>query len=144
MAEAEHAFVRATGASDASILLHSAGAWRRWDHVDAPGSGRSINLPADVATWRLPAPLAGGLFVPIRPGVLAALATAPREGKETESVASTLARALELALTALERKGLAHEDGNELDVMQRVALRILKSHDLQEIFLLITHETRRL
>jgi GAF domain-containing protein len=28
--------------------------------------------------------------------------------------------------------------------MQRVALRILKSHDLQEIFLLITHETRRL
>jgi hypothetical protein len=109
MTEAEEASVRATVASDACVLLHSGGAWRRWDHVDAPGNGRSVSLPPDVSTWRVPTPLADGLFVPIRPGVLAAVATAPRDGKETESIASSLASALELALTALERKGLAFE-----------------------------------
>ena len=145
MTAAEHAFTQALGAAQVSIVVHSAGGWRRWDHVDEPRNSRNvIDLPPDVMSRHTPTPLADGLFVPIRAGMLAALVTAPRDGKDGESIAASLAIAADLALTSLERKRVAAEEGEELDVMQRVALRILKSHDLQEIFLLITHETRRL
>lgn len=134
-----------TGAASCWILVHSGGAWRRWDHVDEPTKGRSLaSLPPAALTWKTPTPFANHLFVPIRAGTLAAIVTAPREGRDTESIASLLAVAFELAMRAHERKGVLFEEGDELDVMQRVALRILKSHDLQEILLLITHETRRL
>jgi sugar diacid utilization regulator/GAF domain-containing protein len=145
ISEAEHVFTRATGAASSCVVVHSGGAWRRWDHVGEMHTSHGVvTLPPEVAERGHPTVLEGGLFVPIRTGVLAAILTAPREGKETESVAVSIAVAVELALTALERKHVRSDEGDELEVMQRVALRILKSHDLPEILLLITHETRRL
>ncbi len=142
----ERVFVSATDAARASVIIYSAGAWRRSGDNPWAGDDRAvIDLSSDVLHCRSPKPLANtGLFVPIRQGALAVLLTAPRPGKETENIAASLAIATELALTALECKRVTCNDGDELDVMQRVALRILKSLDLQEIFLLITHETRRL
>ena len=101
-------------------------------------------IPQELSTSKTPAVFQDRLFVPVRTGIVAAILSEPRAGRETESIASSLAVALRLAMTALERNRAESEDQDELEVMQRVALRILKSHDLTEILLLITHETRRL
>jgi sugar diacid utilization regulator/GAF domain-containing protein len=141
----DDAFVRTTGASKCTLLSNCGGVWRECDGAGEPlGHRDAVAFSADVACSRVPVVCEFGLFVPIRYGKFAAVLADVRPGKEVESIAACLAVSVGLAIAMLEGKSVAARDGDELDVMQRVSLRILKTHDLAEIMLLITHETRRL
>jgi sugar diacid utilization regulator/putative methionine-R-sulfoxide reductase with GAF domain len=130
LAEAEKVFTTLTGAQGARVVLHSGGVWRYWDALE--GTGR------DEASFTTPG---SDEFVPVRPGELGIVLESARGGHR---VASMLAAALDLALAMCELRRIAAEDGDKMEVMQRVAVRILNSRDLQEILLLITHEAKRL
>ena len=145
LTQAEKIFAAVTGARSARIVIHSGGAWRPWDCLDATnGDQRVAWLGADAAGWERITSVEGRQFVPVRPGGLAVLLDGARSGADGAHVAGLVSAAFDLALTACERRRVATDDGDEIEVMQRVAIRILNSHDLQEILLLITHETKRL
>jgi len=80
----------------------------------------------------------------VRSGSVAARLEIRHAAPVDQAALGLLAAALDLALRACERQGIAANSLNETQVLQRVATRILKSHDLDEILLLITQETRRL
>jgi sugar diacid utilization regulator/putative methionine-R-sulfoxide reductase with GAF domain len=144
LAEAESVFAGVMGVARADVVLNCAGVWRRWTGVGSHEGRDAVDVPPDAGAARGPACLPDGLFVPVRPGALAVVLAGPQPGRDAKCAAACLAAAFDLALRALEGRAPAFEDESELEVMQRVALRILKSHDLAEILLLITHETRRL
>jgi sugar diacid utilization regulator/putative methionine-R-sulfoxide reductase with GAF domain len=146
LAEAEEAFAHVTGASHARVLLNAGGVWRRWDGTGDYADRGVVEVDAEAAAARVPTRVRDGLLVPIRRDGLAVVASDAQPGRDAVCAAACLATAFDLALRTLERRapGSENEDEDEFDVMQRVTLRILKSHDLPEILLLITHETRRL
>lgn len=144
LSETEEIFSRLTGAERADVVLNCGGIWRRWTGVGHDDDRDAVALDPGIAGEREPSWFSGGLFVPVRRGALAVILAGLQNGRDAKCAASSLAAAFELALRALECKAIAFADEGELEVMQRVTLRILKSHDLAEILLLITHETRRL
>jgi sugar diacid utilization regulator/GAF domain-containing protein len=145
-AEAERHLAAAAGADRVAVLLRSGGAWRAWDRLsdDGEDGAAAESIPPEAIAWERARPVSGGLFVPIRPGAVCALIDTNRTAPEDTAVVSMLACALDLALTTCERQRIASEHLDETQVLQRVATRILKSHDLEEILLLITQETKRL
>ena len=144
--EAEKEFAALTGAEGARIVMHCGGAWHTWDGFGYGGSGEAstVPLPLEAGAWQRYTTLEGKHFVPIRPGALAVILERPQAGRDIECLAGSVAAGFNLALTACERSRLSIDENDEIGVMQRVAMRILKSHDLQEILLLITHETKQL
>lgn len=129
--EAEQVFAQIVDARSARVLIFAAGAWRAWDDLD------SVTVEPAVTTSE------HDHFVVVRPGRIGVLLEDTRVDKEVDHLLASVAIAFDLGLLAYERRRITTHDG-ELDVLQRLALRILKCHDLQQIFLLLTHETRRL
>lgn len=145
--EAEKCFAAATQAESVTILVRSGGEWRPWHTLSEDAGGVSVlqAIPDDAIGWdRVRRLAAGALFVPVRPGVVAALIQLDDPSRADHAELAILASALNLALTTCERQCVASESVNETQVLHRVATRILSSHDLEEILLLITQETKRL
>jgi sugar diacid utilization regulator/putative methionine-R-sulfoxide reductase with GAF domain len=129
--EAEHVFAEVAQATKARVLVYAAGAWRAWDDLN------------NVGTIEAQASRIGDHFVVVRTERIGVSIATTGPTKERDHLLASLAIAFDLGLLAHERRRSTAHDG-ELDVLQRLALRILKSQDLQEILLLLTHETRRL
>jgi sugar diacid utilization regulator/putative methionine-R-sulfoxide reductase with GAF domain len=144
LGETAEAFLRVTGGSRARVLLNCGGAWRRYADARDLADREAFDLGTETTSARVPTFVAEGLFVPVRADALAVVVTGAQRGRDAICAAACLGTAFDLALRALESRPTVFDDESELDVMQRVSLRILKSHDLPEILLLITHETRRL
>jgi sugar diacid utilization regulator/GAF domain-containing protein len=145
-AEAERYLATAARAGGAAVLLRSGGAWRAWDRLseDSADDAAAVSIPPEALGWDSVRPMAAGLFVPVRTGAVCALIETACAAPEDYVILNVLACALHLALTTCERQRIASEHLDETQVLQRVATRILKSHDLEEILLLITQETKRL
>jgi len=145
LTEAEQLFAALTGARSARIVVHSGGAWQYWDARDGAKHGAGLGwLHADPVGWVSLTSVAGDQFVPVRRAGLGVVLESPRIARESEHVAALLAVALDLALATCELRRTSSEDGDQMEVMQRLALRILNSRDLPEILLQITHEAKRL
>ena len=145
LSEAEEIFAGLTGSKRARVFLYAGGCWRAWDSIENAAADNAATWPqSEPSTWNRIAELNGDQFVPVRAGSLAVLLEGPRGGKEGEHVAGIAAAAFDLALTACQRRSLSSDESDEIGVMQRLAMRILKSRNLQEILLLITHETKQL
>lgn len=144
--EAEKCLAAATRARSAAIVLRSGGEWRAWHSLsDEPAGDSSPTLPAESTGWNRVEKLGtAGFFVPVRTGSVAVLVEFGDAVDANLAELGILASALELALTTCERQTVASESVNEIQVLHRVATRILTSHDLEEILLLITQEAKRL
>ncbi|WP_440977258.1 GAF domain-containing protein [Pseudoxanthomonas winnipegensis] len=144
-AEAEHSLAELAGGRSGRILLQSAVGWRDWHQLDvALDSPREEGWPAAPRDAQAEPTLQGDrLTLPVRAGSIVAwiegIATAP--DLQTMALA---ARYVDLAIAIAERHESAARNAHELQVLQDVATRILRSADLDEILLLVTHETKRL
>jgi sugar diacid utilization regulator/putative methionine-R-sulfoxide reductase with GAF domain len=144
LAEAERAVARHFGASRARVLVHSGGRWRESSAVESDLDDHGVELPPDLAAAVQPAQHADMLFVPIVAGALGLLVEGAVDGAEVADDLAVLRQCLALALQTCDRQRIAAQNLDEVKVLQRVATRMLKSHDLGEILLLITQEAKRL
>lgn len=146
LSEAERCLCEVTGAASASAIINVGGAWREWDQVDGPdGVGRTLNgLPDTALADSKPIWAGTRLFLPVRARSVAILVERPGPEAQASEILDAVRAALDLALTSCERKQITSDNLDEIQVLQRVAMRILKSHDHEQILLLITHEAKRL
>ena len=123
--------------------MRSAGTWREWDRLDSHADldpqvvAFVDNLGPTAAAIRR-----GSLVAAWVTGSVAVLLEAAPEREISEPRLQTLCRIFSLAIGSCESR---HGDPDKLDairVFQRVANRILKSDDLNEIFTQITHEAK--
>jgi len=138
------------GAEQLHILIQSGGAWHRWDQLDTEDSQRQavVDLPQPSVAWTDVVPLYGSVFAPVKPGSVALVVTeaagrSPRElGRGRWGLLRSACTVLRLAIDSCEGTQRRPDPLEAIEAFQRIASRILKSQDLQEILLLITHETK--
>ncbi|WP_454625382.1 helix-turn-helix domain-containing protein [Bradyrhizobium cenepequi] len=82
------------------------------------------------------------VFVPVQVGSVALLAEGINNPGALHGSAATLSRVLRLAIASSESRHGNPDKLEAIRVFQRVANKILKSRNLQEIFLQITHEAK--
>lgn len=127
------------------MLLHSAGIWRRWASPDEVDDVARLVVPAEMQNWTTPRAFAPGrLYVPLTPGAVGVLVEHASGSFEPSDEVEILRQYATLAMQTCERQRLARQGLEEVQAVQRVAERILKSHDLNEILLHITMEAKRL
>jgi sugar diacid utilization regulator/putative methionine-R-sulfoxide reductase with GAF domain len=143
--EIEQLFASILGARRAAVLLRS-DAWRPRDDLRAdraalsgPDVPRGVDLDAAAPSF-----CGDALLVPVRCGAVSVLVEGAAPSDEVVALSAAIARAAELALAVAEGRRLAAENLDEVEVMQDLAARILRSHDLEEILFAITHEAKRL
>ncbi len=144
LAEAERAVARRFPGTQPRVVVHSGGVWREASALDGAQAGQPVELPQGSAASQQITRLAHGLFVPVNPGVLGLLVHGRVGGQAALDDLAVLRQCLALALQTCERQRLAAQNLDEVQSLQRVATRMLKSHDLGEILLLITQEAKRL
>lgn len=144
LAEAERALARHFPGTRARALTRSGGAWREPEAFEGGAVGPTIELPEAALSTDRPVRAGEALVVPIVPGALALLVEGRLEGMERADDLAVLRQCLALALQTCERQRLASQNLDEVQALQRVATRMLKSHELGEILLLITQEAKRL
>lgn len=144
-AEAEHSLAELAGGRSGRILLQSAAGWRDWRQLDvAIDSAREEPLPVAQQGAETEPQLQGTrLSLPVRSGSILAWIDDISAAPDLQAMALA-ARYLDLAIAIGERHESAARNTRELQVLQDVATRILRSADLDEILLLVTHETKRL
>jgi GAF domain-containing protein len=77
-------------------------------------------------------------------GAVGVMVEAPDVEMDPSDDLDVLRHCIALALQTCERQRIAAQNLDEVQTLQRVATRILKSHDLSEILLHITQEAKRL
>ena len=142
-AEAELALAEVTGLS-ARICVNAAGHWRDWRQLDTPEQMTGVSLPEGCDTQRRPQQIGGQTLVPINPGSIVAVLDGTVGDLEILPALAILANCIALAAKLCDRQENATRSVSELEVMRAVASRILQSNDLDEILLLVSHETKRL
>lgn len=141
----EQALARLFPGAQVQLLQHAAGAWRRWSSPDEVDEAVPLVVPAEMQAWTEARLFATGrLYVPLAPGAVGALVERPAPPPEPGDELEVLRQYAVLALQTCERQRLARRGLDEVLAVQRVAERILKSHDLDEILLHITQEAKRL
>lgn len=143
-AEAKAVFRSLTGARHVGVLVHSGGAWREWDRLDVLDEQETPldGLPPASLSWDTVNRLGDTVFIPVRLGSVAVLARGTAVDADTVGQLKTAATVLKLALASCEANCGNPDKLEAIKVFQRVANRILKSRDLPEVLLLITHEAK--
>ncbi|PZQ50709.1 MAG: hypothetical protein DI556_06205 [Rhodovulum sulfidophilum] len=130
-AEGERGLAAFAGA-EARILVNAAGSWCHWRQIDLAERRIEPAFPAGDTT-----------LLPIREGaVAAAIPAAATAAREAEL--SVLATAIAMALDIGTVREVVARSVDELEVMRAVAGRILKASALDDVLLLVAHETKRL
>jgi sugar diacid utilization regulator/putative methionine-R-sulfoxide reductase with GAF domain len=144
LSETERAVAQMFPGSRARVLLHAGGSWREWaaldDRVDPP----CAPAPDGMHEWDRPHRFGSLVFVPVVVGALGLMVEGSVGGIEASPDIGVLRQCVALALQTCERQRIASQNLDEVQALQRVATRILKSHDLSEILLYITQEAKRL
>jgi sugar diacid utilization regulator/putative methionine-R-sulfoxide reductase with GAF domain len=127
------------------LLIFSAGVWRTWSNHDQMGVTACVVTPAELQHRSTPSVFAPGqLFVPIAQGAIGAVLLKPGAQLTPTDELEILRHYAAMALQTCERQRMALETSDEMQALQQVSERILKTHDLDEILLHITHEAKRL
>jgi sugar diacid utilization regulator/putative methionine-R-sulfoxide reductase with GAF domain len=144
LAEAERAVVRLFPAVSARVIVRTGGAWHEWSRLEHGAEGPAIVAPSAIDSCELPLRTPAFVFAPVVPGALGIRIDGEVPGVEDSEDLAVLRRFFALALQTCERQRVAAQNLDEVQSLQRVATRMLQSHDLNEILLLITQEARRL
>ena len=146
-AEAERFLGEFEWVGSVKLILNAGGVWRARQSLGTI-DGNTISaedLPPDTHLIEFPVAVGDVVYAPIRIGsVIAVIHCEATVGKGMLSGLSIAARCIDLALTASERREASMRAAGELHVLQAVAGRILQTSELEEILLLLTHETKRL
>ncbi|MGS0756549.1 GAF domain-containing protein, partial [Roseateles sp. GG27B] len=144
LCEAEAAVSRLFGGAQAHVLVGAGGNWRKWSELADSSDEPCVPTPAELINWDAPHRRDDVVFVPIVVGALALKVEGCTRDVERSPDLDILRQCLSLALQTCERQRIASQNLDEVQALQRVATRMLKSHDLREILLHITQEARRL
>jgi sugar diacid utilization regulator/putative methionine-R-sulfoxide reductase with GAF domain len=144
LAEAERAVARHFPGTHPRVVVRSGGSWREPSAIEAEAGGDVVDLPEGALASDRPLRAGSVLFVPVVTGALGLRVEGPVDGIEHADDLAVLRQCLALALQTCERQRIASQNLDEVQALQRVATRMLKSHDLGEILLLITQEAKRL
>jgi sugar diacid utilization regulator/putative methionine-R-sulfoxide reductase with GAF domain len=144
LAEAERAVVRLFPAAQARVIVRTGGAWHEWSRLEHGGEGPAVAAPVAIDTCESPLRTPAFVFAPVVPGALGIRIDGDAPGVEDSDDLAVLRRFFALALQTCERQRVAAQNLDEVQSLQRVATRMLQSHDLSEILLLITQEAKRL
>lgn len=143
-AETERAFMRIIPGVASRVLMRSGGAWREWSALDAGQDRFAVALPEDSLGWDRVRVHDSIMFVPISIGAICVVVDGNVDGVEASGDLDILRQCVALALQNCELQRIASQNLDEVQSLQRVATRMLKSHDLGEILLNITQEAKRL
>lgn len=139
-AEARILFRNLLAARDVRLLVRSAGQWREWEKLDDGVDEALIeSLPnafSEIMHFEDTA------FVPVQAGSVALLVEGMIDSGALRNLATTLSNVFRLAVASSESQSGNPDKLDAIRVFQRVANKILKSRNLQEIFLQITHEAK--
>jgi sugar diacid utilization regulator/putative methionine-R-sulfoxide reductase with GAF domain len=145
LAETERAVTRLFATTSARVLLHVGGVWREWQALDTGADQPCAALPADLREWDSPGRVdTGQWFVPIVTGALGLMVAEGGGDFALPADLKVLRQCVSLALQTCERQRIAAQNLDEVQSLQRVATRMLKTQDLNEILLYITQEAKRL
>ena len=144
LAEAERAVVRLYPAARAQVIVRTGGAWHEWSSVDHDGGAHAIDAPAAFDAADSVVRRGAVALVPVVRGALGIRVDGDAPGIESSGDVDVLRRFFALALQTCERQRIATQNLDEVQALQRVATRMLESHELGEILLLITQEAKRL
>lgn len=144
LAEAERAVAELAPSARGLVILRTGGAWYAPSTLEHGGDTLSLDLPAGLETQETPLRIGNVVFVPVAPGALALLIEGDSVAIEASESLSVFCKVFALALQTCERQRIAVQNLDEVQALQRVATRMLKSHDLSEILLLITQEAKQL
>ena len=144
LAEAERAVVRLFPAAQARVIVRTGGAWHEWSRLEHGSEGPAVVAPAAIDSCESPLRTPAFVFAPVVPGALGIRIDGEAPGIEDSDDLAVLRRFFALALQTCERQRMAAQNLDEVQSLQRVATRMLQSHDLSEILLLITQEAKRL
>ena len=127
------------------LLIFSAGAWRTWSNHDQLGATACNVTPVEMQHQSTPSEFSPGhLFVPISHGAIGAIVEQPGAQLTPTDDLEILRHYAAMALQTCECKRMALQASDEMLALQQVSELILKTHDLDEILLHITHEAKRL
>jgi sugar diacid utilization regulator len=139
-AEARILFRNLLAARDVRLLIRSAGAWREWEKLNDGGDETLIeSLPdalADIVQFE------ESIFVPVQVGSVGLLVEGVNNSLALRDSAATLSQVFRLAIASSESQNGNPDKLEAIRVFQRVANKILKTRNLQDIFLQITHEAK--
>lgn len=144
LSEAERAVAQMFPGVRARVLLHAGGSWREWSALDDGADRPCAPTPEGMSEWDRPRRFEERVFIPVVTGALGLMVEGPMGGIEESADIGVLRQCVALALQTCERQRIASQNLDEVQALQRVATRILKSHDLGEILLHITQEAKRL
>jgi len=144
LAEAERAVVRLFPRAQARVIVRTGGAWYEWSRLEHGSEGPAIDAPAAIDSCESPLRTPAFVFAPMVAGALGIRIDGDAPGVEDSDDLAVLRRFFALALQTCERQRVAAQNLDEVQSLQRVATRMLQSHDLNEILLLITQEAKRL
>ena len=130
--------------SRAEFLVNAAGRWISWRQLETPDivSSESKTID-DLNTVGLALP-PDGRFITIREGSIIARLQRPLPQHLEPQVLAIAAQTIDMALTLCDGQTRLVRSTGELYLMRSVATHVLKTHDLDELFLFVVHETRRL
>jgi len=139
-AEARILFRNLLAARDVRLLVRSAGAWREWEKLNDGADEALIeslpDAPADVVHFD------DSAFIPVQIGSVALLAEGISNPGVLRDTAMILSKVFGLAIASSESHKINPDKLEAIRVFQRVANKILKSQNLHEIFIQITHEAK--
>ena len=144
LAEAERAVAELLPGARGRVILRTGGAWYAPSTLEHVGDTPGLDLPGGLEAHEAPLRVGRGVFVPVAPGALALLIEGDPVTIEASDYLGVFCKFFALAIQTCERQRIAVQNLDEVQALQRVATRILKSHDLSEILLLITQEAKQL
>jgi sugar diacid utilization regulator/putative methionine-R-sulfoxide reductase with GAF domain len=142
--ETERVFAQLFAGASVSLLLRSGGAWREWSALEGGDGPPEAALPAESLAWDRPHEQGSLVFIPITVGAVCLVVRGQGLAVAAPDDLDVLRQCVMLALQTCERQRIASQNLDEVQSLQRVATRMLKSHDLGEILLNITQEAKRL
>jgi sugar diacid utilization regulator/putative methionine-R-sulfoxide reductase with GAF domain len=140
----ERAFAQLFAGASVSLLLRSGGAWREWSALEGDDDRPEAALPAESLAWDRPHEQGSLVFIPITVGAVCLVVRGQGLAVAAPTDLDVLRQCVMLALHTCERQRIASQNLDEVQSLQRVVTRMLKSHDLGEILLNITQEAKRL
>ena len=138
--EARILFRNVLAARDVRLLVRSAGAWREWEKLNDGADEALIeslpDAPAGVVHFD------DSVLIPVQVGSVALLIEGISNPSALHDTATILSKVFGLAIASSESQKVNPDRLEAIRVFQRVANKILKSQNLQEILLQITHEAK--
>jgi putative methionine-R-sulfoxide reductase with GAF domain len=138
--EARVLFRSLLAAKDVRLLVRSAGTWREWEKLNDGADEALIeslpDAPADIVH------VDDSVFIPVQVDSVGLLVEGISNPNALHGLAPILSKVFGLAIASSESQKVNPDKLEAIRVFQRVANKILKSQNLQEIFLQITHEAK--